>query len=395
MGVDPVLSITAMPAEAPLTDAHLAQAGLDAFLRVTRPCILVGLDGRVAAVNQSARGLLGETEPTIDGSLEACEPACLTEIFDGTGVDLRRDLRIAASNSLIPLRWKAGDENYNVNATVLPRRVRGTPPLVMLTLSATSDLADQFSALTVRVHEANSEAAAARAQHRILLEQHTQLQQFAYAMAHDLKGPLRRISAMLGFLIEDGGSSLGGDAQGLIDKARTSAERLSGLVSALLDYGQTSSRDLTFEEIDLTNYVRTVVDEFSTDLSDTTVSISANLGTVDADRLLLGRILANLLENSLKYRSKERALHLQVSGELAADQLSATSLTLTDNGQGIDPDKAGTLFEPFKRNHTAKTPGYGLGLATCNTICELHGWEISAAGRPGEMASFTITFARD
>ena len=110
-----------------------------------------------------------------------------------------------------------------------------------------------------------------------------------------------------------------------------------------------------------------------------------------ADRAQLRALLQNLLANSLNYRSPERALQVSV-GAVAGD--NGTTLTVTDNGRGIDAGDRQRAMEPLVRlNRAGDGPGSGLGLATCRRIAKAHGGELQISETPGGGATISVLIA--
>jgi len=104
------------------------------------------------------------------------------------------------------------------------------------------------------------------------------------------------------------------------------------------------------------------------------------------DRLALRRILANLIDNALKYG---HAAHLALGA--AEDWLT---LTVDDEGPGIPADKRAAILEPFSRLESSRsrsTGGAGLGLAVVRSLVEAHGGELAISDAPGGGARLTVT----
>ena len=108
--------------------------------------------------------------------------------------------------------------------------------------------------------------------------------------------------------------------------------------------------------------------------------------TILGDRLALRRIVANLIDNALKYGGRAYV-------GLASEGGSAV-LTIDDNGPGIPPDQRELLLEPFVRLETSRsrrTGGAGLGLAVVRSLVEAHGGTIAIADAPTGGARVMVT----
>ena len=113
------------------------------------------------------------------------------------------------------------------------------------------------------------------------------------------------------------------------------------------------------------------------------------LGRVYGDPGLLHQVVANLLDNALKYtrRSPQARIKIDRLPDESADHENV--FYIQDNGCGFDPDEAGALFTPFHRlTHDEQYEGTGIGLANVKKIILKHRGRIWAKSRPGKGATF-------
>lgn len=118
---------------------------------------------------------------------------------------------------------------------------------------------------------------------------------------------------------------------------------------------------------------------------DIDIEIPDNL-SVRADSLHLGNILSNIIDNAIKYSGES------VTISIKAD---AYSMTISDNGIGIDKENLPFIFDKFYRVTSGdryEVSGYGLGLFYVKQIVGLMGWNIEVASKPGQGTKFTIKF---
>lgn len=115
------------------------------------------------------------------------------------------------------------------------------------------------------------------------------------------------------------------------------------------------------------------------------IDIPDNL-SIQADSLHLGNILSNLIDNALKYSGD--SVHIIIKAD-------AHSITISDNGIGIDKENLPFIFDKFYRVTSGdryEVGGYGLGLFYVKQIVGLMGWSIDVASKPGQGTMFTIRF---
>jgi signal transduction histidine kinase len=152
----------------------------------------------------------------------------------------------------------------------------------------------------------------------------------------------------------------------------------------LLDDALLSSRvgagQLSQEMVDFAALVRTEADDRRTQGG--RVELSADDATRDVivlgDRLALRRIVANIIDNAIKYGHVAR-LRLQLKNPVIA-------LTVDDEGPGIPADRRQAMLEPFNRLETSRnraTGGAGLGLAVVRSLVEAHDGTIALMAAPG------------
>lgn len=232
--------------------------------------------------------------------------------------------------------------------------------------------------------------------------QNKELEQFAYAAAHDMKEPLRKIQFYNNYIFDVAGQQLPERAREYLNRSISAAARMRGLIDDLLTYSQASSFSQEKVETDL----NTVIDEVISSHHDT---IEKNDVIIDIDRLPVLRVIPfqfaqlfdNLLGNALKYRSQERRPHITISVEKTTappDGRNAASsgncyyrFSVIDNGIGFESDYTDKLFELFQRLHSQPgVTGSGIGLAICKKIVLNHHGIIKAYGNPGQGARFDI-----
>lgn len=146
------------------------------------------------------------------------------------------------------------------------------------------------------------------------------------------------------------------------------------------------------EELDLVDLAQEVVDTHrpSAQTKGIRLSLAGTCPPLRGDRRQLGRVLANLVGNALKYTPGPGAVDV----ELEADATEAR-VTVRDTGAGMTPDNLARLFQKHARFHQhLGIPGTGLGLYLAHAIVEAHGGSIDVVSEPGKGSTFTVRLPR-
>lgn len=221
-----------------------------------------------------------------------------------------------------------------------------------------------------------------------LVRTNAQLQQFAYAAAHDLLEPLRNVSTSLRLLERLYQQHPDKEALELIAEATGDAHRLHRMLSGLYEITKIDAADSAGAVADGAQVMRQVLANLRTAIAESNAEVTAAmLPSVPIREVHLLQLLQNLVANSLKFRDPARPLRVRLSAER---QSRHWLFSVADNGIGFEPSQSQRLFDLFRRLHQDQE-GTGVGLALCARIVSSYGGRIWAEGRPGEGATFFFT----
>lgn len=249
--------------------------------------------------------------------------------------------------------------------------------------------ANECLAVVVDVTERNEARRAIVKKNEELQEANEGLSRFAYVASHDLQEPLRKISQFSELLDKDYKKELDEDGKFFIDVMASSARRMSQLIKDLLALSKMSHEPLQKTENDLNSVLKNVIAELDVRITENNLEISQEkLPTVSCDQTLVEQLFRNIITNAIKYRANNRKPLVKITCRQLKDRCR---VSIKDNGIGFNPEFAHKMFSPFTRLHsTSEYPGSGIGLAICKTVCDRHGWTISAKGTEGKGATFII-----
>ncbi|UZX01329.1 DUF4118 domain-containing protein [Arthrobacter sp. CDRTa11] len=207
------------------------------------------------------------------------------------------------------------------------------------------------------------------------------------AVSHDLRTPLAGIK-LASATLRDRTITLGGEEQDeLLATVESGADRLDGLVSNLLDMSRITA-DAVSPLIRPVYWGQVVGVALRGIASDRVrVLLPGNMPPVDADPGMLERVIANLVENALKYAPDSDvtiAGTVGGAGSARIGDVPASELTVVDHGLGIPAEEVLSMFRPFQRaDDTTAGTGIGLGLAVAKGFTEAMGGVLLAEPTPG------------
>jgi two-component system CheB/CheR fusion protein len=217
------------------------------------------------------------------------------------------------------------------------------------------------------------------------------LEQFAHASSHDLQEPLRTIALYTEMFQKRYGDGLEPEARQFLGYIADAVRGLHALIDTLLAYSRSAA---PFEPptslIDAVSVVNTVRANLRTLIDENQAVVTSDpLPLVRMHESHLVQIFQNLIGNAIKYRSA-RPPRIAIAG---TERENEYVFSVMDNGTGIDPESAKSIFKLFSRTRRDR-PGSGLGLAICARIIENYHGRIWVESVPGEGSNFFFTIPK-
>jgi heavy metal sensor kinase len=212
-------------------------------------------------------------------------------------------------------------------------------------------------------------------------------------MAHDLKGPVTRIRGLAEVTLT---TSPGVEEyEKMAGSTIEECDRLLDMINTLLLISKTRAEaeagSLAREPLNLAGLVRSACDLYQSPAEDRDIQLACSLPEhlqFHGDTRLLQRMVANLLDNAVKYTPAGGRIEVELTTGIEGQP----ELRVQDNGCGIASDELPHIFKRFYRSDPSRTTsGTGLGLSFCRTVARAHGGEIRAENRPGGGSRFTVT----
>jgi PAS domain S-box-containing protein len=216
-----------------------------------------------------------------------------------------------------------------------------------------------------------------------------ELEAFTSSVSHDLRAPLRALDGYAALLAEEA-DRLDEDGRRYLGAIRRNVRRMSELVESLLSLSRAGRQPLRTGPIDMERLARSVLDELLVpEEREKTDLLVHTLPAAVGDESLVRQVLANLVENALKFGSRKERRRLEIG---ARNEGGRTFWFVSDDGIGFEPAPAERLFRIFERLHEADSfEGTGVGLAIVRRIVERHGGTVRAEGAPGAGATFSFS----
>ncbi|HLY93692.1 MAG TPA: DUF4118 domain-containing protein [Gaiellaceae bacterium] len=190
------------------------------------------------------------------------------------------------------------------------------------------------------------------------------------AVSHDLRSPLTAIVASAGALANRELDLDAADRESLVSTIREEAARLDRVVGNLLDLSRLQSgvTETNPQLWSVDELVGQAIDAVGHDEDRIVVELDLDSPPVRVDAAQVERVLANLIENALKF--SPAGSPVVVRGEHGATELR---IHVVDHGPGIPPADREAIFQPFRRSDGAGSRGAGLGLAIARGFAEANG----------------------
>ncbi|HEV7193927.1 MAG TPA: ATP-binding protein [Jatrophihabitantaceae bacterium] len=209
------------------------------------------------------------------------------------------------------------------------------------------------------------------------------------AVSHDLRTPLASAKASVSSLRAGDVSWSEADRRELLGNADQALDRLTDLVTNLLDLSRLQAGVLPVlaVPVGLDDVVARALDHAADPDSRIEVDIPSDLPAVCADAGLLERVIANLVQNAVRYSPD--GVPVRLAGSTHAGRVE---LRVIDRGPGISPANAESVFGAFQRLNDSPTPGtgVGLGLAIARGFTEAMGGTVAAEETPGGGATLVV-----
>jgi PAS domain S-box-containing protein len=218
-----------------------------------------------------------------------------------------------------------------------------------------------------------------------------ELESFAYSVSHDLRAPLRHVQGYVEMLAKATDGKLSEKAHRYMKTIADASIDMSNLIDDLLAFSRMGRTEMIETPLLLNDLVDDTVGALEMATQGRNISWKiAPLPEVYGDRSMLKQVLANLIENAVKYTRFRDPAEIEVG--CAGEEDGRVVFFVRDNGAGFDMQYTHKLFGVFQRLHRAdEFEGTGIGLAIVRRIIGRHGGRTWAEGAVNQGATFYFT----
>lgn len=239
-----------------------------------------------------------------------------------------------------------------------------------------------------------------------LTEVNRELETFNYSISHDLRAPLRSMSGFAQALMDGEASKLGTQGADYVRRIANSAKRMDTLLQDLLEYSRVARASMPPGTVDLDAVITEIITlrEREIEEKQARIEVKFPLGAVRAHMPTVQQILANLIDNGLKFVKSGKLPHIRIWAEELTNERSPAQtvengsannsllrIWVEDNGIGIEKEFYEKIFGLFERLHPSHSfPGTGLGLAIVRKGVERMGGRVGLESQPENGSRFWV-----
>lgn len=249
---------------------------------------------------------------------------------------------------------------------------------------------------------------------QVLTAKNKELENYLYVASHDLRSPLvniqgfsQRLQKQIDSLrqiseeieidldVKDRiGKLINENIPKSLDFIFSNVQKMDSLINGLLQISRTGRIKMTIVNVNMNRLINSIFGGLNFQMSEISAKISCeDLPNCYGDENQLNQLFSNIIGNSIKYRDKNRQLHIEISGQI---QFNKVIYCIKDNGIGIAAKHIERIWDVFYRvNSASNEQGEGLGLSLAKRIVEKHRGRIWAESIEGRGSIFYVELMKN
>ena len=223
-----------------------------------------------------------------------------------------------------------------------------------------------------------------------LTDSNDELSNYAHVVSHDLKTPLRSISAAMSWLKEDNKENLDEMSHSYLEIVDEALLKMDKIISDTLRYSEIRQKSSTDSNVDLNQLADHLINELKQSYPETTIEIAGDLPILTINEMKIMQVFQNILDNACKYKDPKRASRVKISCSLI---FGFFEFAFEDNGIGIPEEHAHHVFEIFQKLNNNEGSN-GVGMSIVKRIIESYGGKIWFESEVGKGTTFKFNLPR-
>jgi len=223
-----------------------------------------------------------------------------------------------------------------------------------------------------------------------LTESNDELSNYAHVVSHDLKTPLRSISAAMNWLKEDNQDKLDEMSQSYLEIVDESLIKMDKIISDTLRYSELKQKSGVDSEVDLNHMIDHLIKELNKSYPETEIQIKGELPVLTINETKAIQIFQNILDNACKYRDPNRDSKIEIR---CLNIFGFFEFQIEDNGIGIEKKHESRVFEIFQKLNNNQDSN-GVGMSIVKKIIDNYGGKIWFESEVGQGTTFKFNLPR-
>jgi PAS domain S-box-containing protein len=218
-----------------------------------------------------------------------------------------------------------------------------------------------------------------------------ELESFSYSLAHDLRTPLRSITAYSEMIVAGEAGELTSEALKMVRTIQRNSGRMTQLMDDFLAFFRVARKDVKQENVVMTAIAREAIATVQVDAKRQVDFKVGVLPPAKGDPAMVLQVLVNLVSNAVKFTAQRKKAEIEIG---CLTDRSPTVYYVKDNGVGFNMKYYSRLFGVFERLHRREDfDGTGIGLAIVQKIVQRHGGSVWADAVVDHGATFYFTLS--